>query len=101
MVFVGIDLGGTNAKAGVVSESGNLLKRQEKHLVDLSAEAVVADLVLCAETALTALDLTWKDVKAIGVGSPGGISDGHVTVAANFPLWHMVPLAHMISDATQ
>eukprot|EP00123_Amoebidium_parasiticum_P022646 comp9179_c0_seq1/m.4326 comp9179_c0_seq1/g.4326 ORF comp9179_c0_seq1/g.4326 comp9179_c0_seq1/m.4326 type:complete len:318 (-) comp9179_c0_seq1:556-1509(-) len=101
MVFIGIDLGGTNAKAGVVDNTGKLIKRHEKPLLDLAAEKVVQDLVACAHEALVAVNLTWKDVTCIGVGSPGGIKDGCVTAAANFPTWHMVPLCQMITNATE
>lgn len=33
-MYVGVDLGGTNAKAGVVDGSGNLLKRADIPLAD-------------------------------------------------------------------
>eukprot|EP00123_Amoebidium_parasiticum_P019398 comp25017_c0_seq1/m.46935 comp25017_c0_seq1/g.46935 ORF comp25017_c0_seq1/g.46935 comp25017_c0_seq1/m.46935 type:complete len:321 (-) comp25017_c0_seq1:532-1494(-) len=98
-LFIGIDLGGTNAKAGIVDSTGHMLIRKEKPLKDLAPEKVVADLVECASEALKETNHTWKDVVCIGIGSPGGIQDGCVTAAANFPTWKMVPLADMISKA--
>lgn len=101
-VYVGVDLGGTNAKAGVVDGSGNLLKRADIPLADKTPEGTVKLLVDCINQALDGCTpkKTLADVAVIGIGSPGGIQDGCVTAAANFPGWENVPLAKMVSDAT-
>ena len=73
LYFVGIDLGATNAKAGVVDGEGNLLATQSKPLNDYSDTGVVDSLVEVATKAISDAGLTWSDICEIGVGSPGTI----------------------------
>ncbi|KAK8793378.1 hypothetical protein WA158_004737, partial [Blastocystis sp. Blastoise] len=100
--FIGIDLGATNAKAGVVRGDGVLVARSSSSLVDYSVEGVVKALVEASQKAVEEAKMTFADITAIGVGSPGCIdfSKGVVTKASNFPTWVDVPLAQLIQDQT-
>ncbi|KNC87249.1 hypothetical protein SARC_00635 [Sphaeroforma arctica JP610] len=97
-LYIGVDLGGTNAKAGVITLEGELVCRKDLPITDLEENAVAERLVECIREALKSCNHTLSEVACIGVGSPGGIRDGLVTSAANFPLWKDVPLAQMIKD---
>eukprot|EP01052_Picozoa_sp_SAG31_P029528 SAG31_NODE_2942_length_4878_cov_6.517263_7_plen_141_part_00 len=89
-VWVGVDLGGTNAKAAAVSDDGTVLaSRIIPHNGDLAAESVICRLVECIEAALHTAGVPWSAVEAVGVGSPGSIEDGTVVAASNFPQWHV------------
>ena len=76
--FVGIDLGATNAKAGVVNDCGELLTSSSQALTDYSDKGVVQSLVEVASRAVQDAGLKWSDIREIGVGSPG-TSDFDVT----------------------
>ena len=71
--LVGIDLGATNAKAGVVNDDGELLAVFSEPLDDYSDKGVVASLVKVATKAVEEAGLTWSKIAEIGVGSPGTI----------------------------
>ena len=72
--LIGIDLGATNAKAAVVTKDGKVIANVQESLgIDLSPDAVVSKLVKCASRALKEVEMDWKDVAGVGVGSPGGI----------------------------
>ena len=93
MVYVGIDLGGTGIKAGVVDEHGKILSRVEcpTHL-ERGHEAVIEDMAKLALAAIEASGHTLADVPSIGCGIPGiGLPDGMVPFCTNLG-WHNVPL---------
>lgn len=71
--FVGIDLGATNAKAGVVNDKGELLATASHPLTDYTDKGVVKALVEVASEAVKEAGLEWKQITEIGVGSPGTI----------------------------
>ena len=88
-VVVGIDLGATNAKAGVVSADGTLLASASAPLKSLDPNAVVESLVAVVHEAVALAGLPFNNVVAVGVGSPGHIFDGVVKAASNFPVCDM------------
>ena len=73
LFFVGIDLGATNAKAGVVNNNGDLLASASHPLTDYSEEGVVSALVEVATEAVKNAGLEWSKIAEVGVGSPGTI----------------------------
>jgi len=64
---IGVDLGGTKILAGVVTRSGEILRRHERPTPPESQEAVLAEL----EAAVA--ELVDDDVAAIGFGVPSPI----------------------------
>ena len=73
LYFVGIDLGATNAKAGVVNDNGELIAVATEPLSDYSDMGVVKSLVDVGSRAVSDAKLKWSDICEIGVGSPGTI----------------------------
>ena len=71
--FVGIDLGATNAKVGVVNDNGELISVVSEPLSDYSDMGVVKSLVDVSSKAISEVGLKWSDICEIGVGSPGTI----------------------------
>ena len=70
--YVGIDLGGTNIKAGVVDGEGKLLNKLSiKTNADRAMEDIIHDMGKLAADAIKDAGLEIKDIEAIGIGSPG------------------------------
>ncbi len=94
-VRVGIDLGGTNIKVGVLNQHNTLLAKNSRKTrpYDRPWQEVVADMAGLIREELGGLGLTEEDVEKIGVGSPGMIDhvNGVVKFAGNFD-WSEVPL---------
>ena len=79
---IGVDIGGTYIKAGIVSEKGNLIKS-----VQISTEAGKGEKIVL-ENIFNAINLVFnKDISAIGVGCPGMINlkRGVVVKSPNLP----------------
>ena len=69
---VGIDLGGTNIKAGVVDETYWIVGTAHcKTAMPRPAAAILADMARMARQAVENAGLTMDDVLCVGVGSPG------------------------------
>jgi len=97
--YVGIDLGGTNLKLGLVSAAGEVLAshsvpteadRGPAHVLSRMA-AAVGD--LCAKAGLRA-----ADAAAVGVGSPGPVDTarGVVLQTPNMAGWKNVPVTAVL-----
>jgi glucokinase len=100
--FLGIDLGGTNVKAGVVTPDGDVLSRVEWTTeVHIGQQHSVERIVSCARDAVDKAGIPESDLKGIGIGSPGplDIFSGIVLSPVNFSTWGNVPLRQIVSDA--
>lgn len=98
--FIGIDLGGTNIAAGVVSQDGQLLcKASLPTGARRPAGEIVADMARAAEQCLAASGLDKNQIEALGVGVPGAIDNdtGMVLFTANLD-WRSLPLARMLRE---
>lgn len=98
MLYIGIDLGGTGIKAGLVNEKGViLLKKSCPTLPERGYEAVVHDM---AQLCLRLIDESGRkvcEIHSIGVGIPG-IWDPEkklVPFCTNLG-WHNVPLVELM-----
>jgi len=94
MYYVGIDVGGTGLKAGVVNEEGKILSKVScPTLVERGAEPVVNDMANLALKAIEEAGLKLDDIKAIGIGIPGILDPrtGRVPFCTNLH-WHDVPV---------
>lgn len=96
MKVIGVDLGGTNIKAALVSEDGSLLRKKSiKTNVTSGRNNVVKKI---AELVHEMADGD-KDVK-VGIGSPGSIDRdrGIVRFSPNLPDWLDFPLAPNVKE---
>jgi len=70
---IGVDLGGTRIKAGVIDRTGRIHSR-----VELATEAskgrkqIIANIAAAADEARRVAKLPWSRVRAVGLGTPGG-----------------------------
>ncbi len=94
MVYVGIDVGGTGIKIGVVNEAGEILSQGETPtLVGRPYEEIVRDMGQCTLQVLAEGGFQEADVGAIGIGIPGVADNktGTVIFCTNMH-WRDVPL---------
>lgn len=86
--FLGIDIGGTNVKIGVINTEGDIL--EHRHIptnVHRAPEDVLADIAKTATEVLEIVKAQGKDVPGAGVGVPGSINwkKGICHLLPNFP----------------
>ncbi len=99
---LGVDLGGTNIKAGVLDNQNNIIATHSmKTFAQREWKEVVDDIVLTIKTVISNAKLTIDDFDCIGIGSPGAIDtqNGIVVYANNFNNWVNIPLAKTISES--
>jgi glucokinase len=93
--YLGVDLGGTNIKSGVVDDLGRPVSsvsilthadRGPDHGIDQLAEA--------ARMALKVSGLGWDEIEAVGLGSPGtmDLETGMLIDPPNLPGWTNLPI---------
>ncbi len=101
LTAIGVDLGGTNIKAAIVSEDSGLMHTLESetgadngptHVIDRIG-VLVSDLVAYA-------DGDGKTVAGIGIGAPGAVDLDQKTVQypPNFPGWDVIDLSHELHN---
>ncbi len=94
MVYIGIDLGGTNIAVGAVDEEGRILAEcSVKTLAQRPFTEIVKDMAGCVIRVMKQGGFTEKDVHSVGIGIPGVADErGVVLNCANLG-WFNEPLA--------
>lgn len=93
---IGIDLGGTFIKAGVVDSNGKLLMDA---MADSYAEVSPKKVISQIEKVINVLKNRFdEEISGIGIGSPGIVMDGKVKYPPNFKNWKVVNLKKEITD---
>lgn len=96
---IGIDVGGTNLKAGLVDERFHLVATNKMPLVWESAEKFAKDLVVLCDGLIEKQQLSKEDIAFIGMGIPG-IADnknGTIVRTVNIPI-HNVPIRSLVQQ---
>ena len=98
---VGIDLGATRVKAGVL-RGGRVVAVRADTLTahDHTEVGIVERLVQVVRQLVADAGMPLESVRAVGIGAPGAIrmTDGVVTLSPNFPEWHEFPLAARLAE---
>ena len=90
MYYIGIDLGGTNIKAGVCDENGKILiKDSVKTHVEKGLEYVVDTMSGLALDLVKRQGLTVDDIEYIGVATPGTTARASLYIALRSPSVHI------------
>ena len=96
MYCVGVDIGGTSVKAGVVDRDGNILKKG-KAATDVASGAhkIISDI---GDLIKSMIDTRDRDFVGIGIGCPGAVNSvtGVVDRAYNLN-WYKVALAEELA----
>lgn len=101
-LFLGVDVGGTNIKIGIVDDNG-LVRGQTK--IPTHEERGPADAMqrvrIAADGLLQHLQLRLADLAAIGMGTPGtmDIPAGMMLEPHNLPHWFHSPVRELLSQA--
>jgi glucokinase len=94
---LGLDLGGTKIAAGVVESTGKLHSAVRLSTPASGVRRDVAALFNAAHTAAASAGVSWRAIRAVGVGVPGAFDPVTETVwAPNLPGWHKVPLKQLL-----
>jgi len=99
--FVGIDIGGTNVKVGIVDDSGQTLAFcQTKTEVDKGVDAGLKNIYQAIDDVLSDCQFTMDDIKAIGIATPGtmDIPGGKLVDPPNLPTWKGFPIRQVVCD---
>ena len=97
---VGIDLGGTSVKMGVVTPEGEVLARKEVATPRGPARPAVAELSRVVLQLIQASGLRPERIGSVGVGTPGILDSkkGLVRTASNLEGWVDVPLGDWLAN---
>lgn len=97
MKYIGIDVGGTNLKAGLVDESGLILATHRMKVAQVDDQDSLAwTLVSLTQDLCQAAGVPLDQVASVGVGVPGAVEihSGSVLYTCNLPLRN-VPLRRL------
>ncbi|MBI3267745.1 MAG: ROK family protein [Planctomycetes bacterium] len=100
-VFLGVDLGGTYLKGGLVAADGRVLVRRSAPTAAAEGpEAVVGRLCAFLEELAAASPAGGKAPAGVGIGAAGAIDSrrGLVRFAPNLPGFRDVPLARLVRE---
>ena len=100
--YIGIDLGGTFIKGGVVCEDGRILYQDKLPTQsDLGAERVSENMARLCEIVLKNASVDWSEIVGIGVGVPGMIEPKEgVVVYSNNLGWEDFTLGARLEKLT-
>lgn len=94
-MYIGIDLGGTNIAAGLVSEDGKILcQASTPTMNERDAIEIVKDMATLVNKLAKEYEIGLSDIKGVGIGSPGSIDseNGVVVYSSNLKM-EKFPLA--------
>jgi predicted NBD/HSP70 family sugar kinase len=94
---IGVDLGGSNLRAGLVDASGDAVAELAEPTVDGDAAAVVAQLGELGRRLADGAGAGWDEIAGIGVGVPGVLVRGALQMAPNLPPFGDLDLATALS----
>jgi glucokinase len=100
-LYVGIDIGGSSIKVGVVTNSGRVLSRYgAPSALEAGLEAGLSTLERLVHAAVAEAGCTLDEVHGIGVAAPGtmDIPAGIVFHPFNLPGWENLPLRNLIAE---
>ena len=93
MYYIGLDVGGTTFKAGVVTEDGRIVHKDAMPTgIERPYQEIIADMAaLCKKVAADA-GVAMSEIKSIGVGVPGLFDNktGMIPFCTNLG-WHDIP----------
>lgn len=98
MLYIGIDLGGTNIAVGLVNEEGKILARKSVPTrAERAAEEIIATMAEAAKGLLTEAGVDESEIASVGVGSPGAVDrEAGIVVSACNLHFRNTPLGEML-----
>lgn len=102
--FLGVDVGGTNIKVGVVTETGQPLAHTNLSTKSQSGpDGAVTAIAQASREAIANSPVSWDDIRAVGLATPGtmDIPAGVLLEPPNLPGWENYPIRQRVEDALQ
>ncbi len=99
--YIGVDIGGTNLKTGVVDEKGNIISEFSVPTgADRPQDTVLQDIIGAIKNSIENSKVDLKEIRAVGLGSPGAIDTENGIVIRNYNLgWKDFHICEKISAA--
>ncbi len=99
--FIGVDIGGTNLKTGVVDSMGNIISESSVPTgADRPQDVVLQDILGAVKTSIEGSKIDAKEIRAVGMGSPGMIDTKNGVVIYNNNLgWRDFHIGEKMSAA--
>ena len=100
-IYLGIDVGGTGIKIGVVDDEGKTLGFTSIATEEPRGPADAMDRVVAAcKTLLSEIGITLADIARVGLGTPGSqdIPKGMLIEPPNHPHWHHFPIVACLEE---
>ena len=100
-LFLGLDLGGTNVKAGVVDDTGAVISACSVPTDAIQGpDAGVESIVAAARQAVTAAKIPMDRIVAVGLATPGtmDIPNGMLLDPPNLPGWTNFPIRDRVAS---
>ena len=97
--YLGIDLGGTNIKSGVVDDLGRPLSSVSLETeAERGPEIGIRNLAQAGKDAVTQSGLSWDEITGVGLGSPGtmDLPRGMLLEPPNLPGWNQLPIRDLL-----
>ena len=91
MYYIGIDLGGTNIAAGIVTEEGKIVvKDSVPTLSERPTDEIVTDMANLSKKLVQSIGIEMNEIKGIGIGCPGTIDfeTGEIVYSNNIKINH-------------
>lgn len=101
MKYLGIDIGGSSFKVGVVAEDGESLgSTRVASTLKQGLETGLERLYECVEHVVSDSGSQWDEIRAIGVAAPGtmDIPRGVIFHPFNLPGWENLPLRDLVAE---
>jgi len=98
MYYIGVDLGGTNIAAGIVSADFKIIKKgSTPTLADRDPKEIIRDMGALCEKLVNEAEISFDDIAYVGIASPGtaNSSTGCVEYANNLPFLNF-PIAEIL-----
>lgn len=100
--FLGIDVGGTNIKSGVVTDNGQVIAKSSVPTeAPTGPDHGVAQMALAAHRALNQADIDIDQIAAVGLATPGtmDVPKGMLLDPPNLPGWDNYPVRQKVAEA--
>lgn len=84
--YIGIDVGGTSIKAGVIGENGTIFAKESVPTnADRSYQEIIKTMYELSQSVISKANLTKEDIVSVGIGSPGTVNSakGIISFSAN------------------
>jgi glucokinase len=99
--YLGIDLGGTNIKSGVVDGEGRPVSAiSVETQAEQGPEVGLDNLAEAGRRAVEASGVPWDQIAGVGLGSPGtmDLPSGMLLEPPNLPGWDNLPIRQLLSE---